>query len=111
MMRSSGRRWTEEEKTYVLGGHAAGLSDYEMARTLGRSRCSVSSWRLDRAIGAKRTPPVTVDNSSVPKPLKPLGYSPAQLLWATAYEGDRQADLITSLHTGKRVGRGYGPRT
>jgi hypothetical protein len=110
MMRSAGRRWTEEEKAYVLAGHAAGLSDEEMGDTLGRTRSSVSSWRLDRAIGAKR-PKSPVDNSALPKPEKPRGYSPTQLLWARAYEGDRQADLITSHHTGKLVGLGYRPRT
>jgi hypothetical protein len=44
-------------------------------------------------------------------PVKPKGYTPEQLLWARSYEGDRQADLITSLHTGKLVGLGYGVRT
>jgi hypothetical protein len=110
MMRTRCRKWTDAEKAYVLAGHAAGLSDYEMADTLGRTRCSVSSWRLDRS-KAKPTPTVPADCSSVPVPMRPRGYSPTQLLWARAYEGDRQADLITSIATGKLVGLGYRPRT
>jgi hypothetical protein len=42
--------------------------------------------------------------------MRPRGYTPTQLLWARAYEGDRQADLITSIHTGKLVGLGYRVR-
>jgi hypothetical protein len=41
---------------------------------------------------------------------KPRGYTPALLRWARRYRGDRQADLIASHRTGKRVGLGYGPR-
>jgi hypothetical protein len=111
MIRHPGRKWTDEEKAYVTKGRADGLSYTEMGDTLGRSACSVSSWLLDRSITAKRTPSQPVECTSVPKPRKPKGYTPTQLLWASAYAGDRQADLITSLHLGKRVGLGYGPRT
>jgi hypothetical protein len=84
----------------------------EIAALIGISGHAVSRIARKLGLGTHGLQPRTSAAAFVhPTPPPPKGYTAAQLLWAKAYAGDRQADLITSHHTGKRVGLGYGPRT
>ena len=102
------RKWTDAERVFVTNGNAAGLDDAVMGEALGRTAGSVASYRQYMGIGTKRR--LQFSTEAQPTPGKPKGLCPRQVLWAKLNPGDRQADLITSLHLGKRVGQGYGPR-
>jgi hypothetical protein len=84
----------------------------EIARQAGISTEAVNRIARKLGLGTHGLKPRTSAAGVVhPTPPQPKGYTPEDVLWAKMRRGDRQADLITSHHTGKRVGLGYGVRT